>query len=88
MVRCIPGSGGVGDFYEDDKNEDGKNDNDNNRDGNDDDDVDHKNDDNDEDNLIFFRQQPTLVRCIPGRGGVVDFYDDDKNADGNNDNDN
>ena len=34
----------------------------------------------------FFRQQPTLVGCIPGRGVVGDFYDDDKDeydGDGN-----
>ena len=31
----------------------------------------------------FFRQQPTLVRCIPGRGVVGDFYDDEKDEDDN-----
>jgi hypothetical protein len=30
---------------------------------------------------LFFRQQSTLVGCIPGRGGVGDFYDDDNNED-------
>ena len=32
---------------------------------------------------LFFRQQPTLVGCIPGRGGVGDFYDDDDKEDDN-----
>ena len=36
----------------------------------------------------FFRQQPTLVGCIPGRGVVGDFYDDDKDKDDNNGNGN
>jgi hypothetical protein len=35
----------------------------------------------------FFRQQPTLVGCIPGRGVVGDFHDDSKDEDdGNGDN--
>ena len=29
-------------------------------------------------------QQPTLVGCITGRGGVGDFYNDDDNEDDNN----
>ena len=37
-------------------------------------------------NLIF-RQQPTLVGCIPGRGVVGDFYDDDDNGNNNGNND-
>jgi len=32
-------------------------------------------------------QQPTWDGCIPGRGGVGDFYDDDENEDGDDDND-
>ena len=32
----------------------------------------------------FFRQQPTLVGCIPGRGLVGDFYNDDENEDDDN----
>ena len=45
---------------------------------------DDNNDDNDGDEQPrFFRQQPTLVRCIPGRGVMGDFYEDDN--DGNND---
>ena len=48
-------------------------------------------DNNDHDNYRderprFFRQQPTLVRCIPGRGVVGDFYDDDKDEDDNDGN--
>ena len=48
-------------------------------------------DDNDNDNDSdkrprFFRQQPTLVGCIPGRGVVGVFYDDDKDEDDNNGN--
>ena len=40
-------------------------------------------------NDLVFRQQPTLVGCIPGRGVVGDFYDDDGNEDDNDgDNDN
>ena len=34
---------------------------------------------------LFFSQQPTLVRCIPGRGWVGDFYNDDYNEDDDND---
>ena len=30
---------------------------------------------------LFFRQQPTFVRCTPGRGVVGDFYNDDGNED-------
>ena len=46
---------------------------------------DDKDDDNDgNERPRFFRQQPTLVGCIPGRGVVGDFYDDDKDE---NDND-
>ena len=36
----------------------------------------------------FFRQQPTLVGCIPGREVVGDFYDDDENEDDGNGDDN
>ena len=46
---------------------------------------------NDEDNderPRFFRQQPTLVGCIPGRGVVGDFYNDDGNEDDDNGDDN
>ena len=32
----------------------------------------------------FFRQQPTLVGCIPVRGVVGDFYNDDNNEDDDN----
>ena len=44
-------------------------------------------------NDLVFRQQPTLVGCIPGRGVVGDFYDDDgdeddDNGNGNDDEDN
>ena len=44
------------------------------------------NDENDDDNdgdkrPHFFSQQPTLVGCIPGRGVVGNFYDDDKDED-------
>ena len=43
---------------------------------------DDNNNDNDGDKRpCFFRRQPTLVRCIPGRGVVGDFYDDDKDED-------
>ena len=35
----------------------------------------------------FFRQQPTLVGCIPGRGVVGGFYNDDGNEDDDNGND-
>ena len=35
---------------------------------------------------LFFRQLPTLVGCIPVRGVVGDFYDDDEDEDGNNGN--
>ena len=38
--------------------------------------------------LVFFRQQPTLVGCIPGGGVVGDFYDDDSNEDDENGDDN
>ena len=37
--------------------------------------------------ISFFRKQPSLVGCIPGRGGVGDFYndnDDEDDNDGNN----
>ena len=45
---------------------------------------DNNNNDNDGDKRpCFFRQQPTLVGCIPGRGVVGDFYDDDGNEDDN-----
>ena len=33
---------------------------------------------------LFFRQQPTLVVCTPGRGGVGDLYDDDGSEDDDN----
>ena len=36
----------------------------------------------------FLRQQPTLVGCIPGRGVVGDFYDDDNNEDDDDGEDN
>ena len=71
MVRCIPGSGGVGDFYEDDENEDGNNDNDNNNDDNNDDDVDHNNDDNDEDNLVFLGNNQPWSDAFLEEGGWV-----------------
>ena len=32
----------------------------------------------------FFRQQPTLVGCIPSRGVVGDFYKDDDDEDDDN----
>ena len=35
----------------------------------------------------FLRQQPTLVGCIPGRGVVGDFYDDDNDEDEDDGND-
>ena len=35
---------------------------------------------------LFFRQEPTLVRYIPGRRVVGDFYDYDKDKDDNNGN--
>ena len=38
--------------------------------------------------LVFFRQQPTLVGCIPGRGVVGDFYDDDNDENDDNGDDN
>ena len=45
----------------------------------------NKENDNDGDKQPrFFRQQPTLVGCIPGRGLVGDFYYDDKDEDDNN----
>ena len=37
---------------------------------------------------LFFRQKPTLVGCIPGRGVVGNFYDDDNNEDNDNGNNN
>ena len=39
-------------------------------------------------NDLVFRQQPTLVGCINGRGVVGDFYDDDEDEDDNNGNGN
>ena len=36
----------------------------------------------------FLRQQPTLVGCIPGRGVVCDFYNDDDDEDDNDGDDN
>ena len=36
----------------------------------------------------YFRQQPTLVGCIPGRRVVGDFYDDDNDEDDDNGNNN
>ena len=46
-------------------------------------DDDNDNDDDCNKRLCSFRQQPTLVGCIPGRGVVGDFYDDDKDEDDN-----
>ena len=48
--------------------------------------CDDKNDDENDGNKrpCFFIQQPTLVGCIPGRGIVGDFYDDDKDEDEDN----
>ena len=46
---------------------------------------DHNDNDNDGNKQPrFFRQQPTLVGCIPGRGVVGDFYNDDDNEDDEN----
>ena len=44
-------------------------------------------DDNDE-QPRFFRQQPTLVGCIPARGVVGDLYDDDDDEDDSDGDDN
>ena len=44
----------------------------------------NNNDDDGDKRPCFFRQQPTLVGDIPGRGVVGDFYDDDNNEDDNN----
>ena len=46
------------------------------------------NSDNDNDGDSFFRQQPTLVGCIPGREVVGDLYDDDKDEDDDDGDDN
>ena len=85
MVRCIPGRGGVGDFYDDDDNEDDDN---------------GDNDEDDHHCYLFPKVLPMqstamttvrttsmtyfydattnlMDRCIPGRGGRG--YDDDKN---------
>ena len=52
--------------------------------------YDDDNDDDDDGNKrpCFIRQQPTLVGCIPSRGVVGDFYNDDNNEDDNDDDDN
>ena len=43
---------------------------------------DHNDDDDDGDERPhLFRQQPTLVGCIPGRGVVGDLYDDEEDED-------
>ena len=39
-------------------------------------------------NLVFLRQQPTLVGCIPARGVVGDLYDDDEDEVDNDGGDN
>ena len=46
------------------------------------------NDNDDDERPCFFRQQSTLVRCIPGRGVVGDFYDVDDDGGDDNDDDN
>ena len=48
---------------------------------------DHNNNEDDDDKQPrFFRQQPTLVRCIPARGVVGDLCDDDDDEDDNDGN--
>jgi len=44
------------------------------------------NDKDDDEDLIYLTQQPTLVRCIPGRVGGNFFNDDDGNNDDNENN--
>ena len=51
-------------------------------------DDDNDNDDDGDKRPRFFMQQPTLVICIPGRGVVGGFYDDDEDEDDNDGNDN
>ena len=48
----------------------------------------NNNDDDDDKQPCFFRHQPTLVGCIPGRGVMGDFYDDDNDEDDDDGNDN
>ena len=60
---------GVGDFYDDDENEDGDDDNDHNNDGDGDDDYDHNNDDNDEDDLNFYSNNQPWLDAFQAEGG-------------------
>ena len=46
------------------------------------------NDNDDDERPCFFRQQPTLVGCIPGRGVVGNFYDYDNDEDDDDGDDN
>jgi hypothetical protein len=53
LVGCIPGRGGVGDFYDDDEDEDDDDGDDNQDNFDEDDEDDHNNDDDDNDDLVF-----------------------------------